>query len=269
MAELFATYANTSPGFAAGVGFLLGLVFGSFSSVLAYRLPRGESIVSPRSSCPHCQRVLGPADLVPVLSYIWLRGRCRHCGASIAWRYPVLELICGVLGLGGALVGGMGGGMAAVTAWAVGHSAYGVLKHRKLLTNQSGMTLVEVLAAGLLLATAAASVLSFLQAGMRAEVTNRQRAHMTGVARKWYSDTANRARAGSLTPTVNSQLEGQYIVVVTTGPNSRNGSTGGSAIPIWDVTVEVCVSPVNPTPPLTCTSASKPVTLRGVVTSGP
>lgn len=271
MNELLAVYANAGPGVAASICFLLGLVFGSFSSVLAHRLPRGESIVGPRSCCPQCRHALGPAELVPVLSYLWLRGRCRYCAAGISWRYPALELVCGGLGLAGALVGGVGVGLGAMLAWTLGHVAYGVLKRRAAHRDQAGMTLVEVLVAGMLLAAASAPIFAFLQAGMRAEVVARQRAFMTGLARKWYSDTANRARAGSLptTSTVDSHSEGRYIVVVTTGPNSRNGSAGGSFIPIWDVTVEICVAPVNPTPPLTCTSAPNPVTLRGVVTSGP
>lgn len=68
-----------------------GALIGSFANVVVYRWPRGESVVRPRSRCPHCQRVLGPLDLVPVLSWLALRGRCRSCGRAIAVRYPLVE----------------------------------------------------------------------------------------------------------------------------------------------------------------------------------
>ncbi|HHY92668.1 MAG TPA: prepilin peptidase [Firmicutes bacterium] len=71
----------------------LGLSVGSFLNVVAYRLPRGQSLLRPRSHCPHCNHGLALRDLVPLLSFLWLRGRCRYCGAPISWRYPVLELV--------------------------------------------------------------------------------------------------------------------------------------------------------------------------------
>ncbi|MDA8312083.1 MAG: prepilin peptidase [Actinomycetota bacterium] len=74
-----------------------GLVVGSFLNVVAYRLPRSMSVVEPPSHCPSCDAQLTVVDLVPVLSWLWLRGRCRHCGAHISWRYPVVELATGVL----------------------------------------------------------------------------------------------------------------------------------------------------------------------------
>lgn len=76
----------------AGVVFL-GLVLGSFATALSYRLPRGLSMVTmTRSRCPACAHPLGTADLVPLFSWIFLRGKCRHCRAAIGWRYPVIEL---------------------------------------------------------------------------------------------------------------------------------------------------------------------------------
>lgn len=82
--------------FGVGIG-LLGLLVGSFLNVVIYRLPRGESIVSPPSRCPRCGTGLTVGDLVPVLSYLWLRGRCRYCGAGISPRYPAVELLTGGL----------------------------------------------------------------------------------------------------------------------------------------------------------------------------
>ena len=76
---------------------VLGAVFGSFLNVVAYRLPRGESLSTPRSRCPGCERPIRPYDNVPVLSWLLLRGRCRSCGTSIAWRYPLVELATALL----------------------------------------------------------------------------------------------------------------------------------------------------------------------------
>jgi leader peptidase (prepilin peptidase) / N-methyltransferase len=59
--------------------------------VVVYRWPRGESVVRPRSRCPRCERVLSPLDLVPVLSWLVLRGRCRSCGSAVSKRYPLVE----------------------------------------------------------------------------------------------------------------------------------------------------------------------------------
>jgi leader peptidase (prepilin peptidase)/N-methyltransferase len=73
-----------------------GLAVGSFLNLCAYRLPRGESIVRPRSRCTSCWTVLRTRELLPVLSYLVLRGRCGHCDAPIDRREPVIELITGV-----------------------------------------------------------------------------------------------------------------------------------------------------------------------------
>jgi leader peptidase (prepilin peptidase)/N-methyltransferase len=70
-----------------------GLLIGSFLNVVAYRLPRGESLVKPRSRCTSCDTEVRPLDNVPVLSWLVLRGRCRHCSAQISPRYPVIELL--------------------------------------------------------------------------------------------------------------------------------------------------------------------------------
>ncbi len=76
---------------------LYGLITGSFLNVLIYRIPRGESIVLPPSHCPSCNHRLGVLDLFPVLSYLWLGGKCRYCKTPISWRYPLVELITAVL----------------------------------------------------------------------------------------------------------------------------------------------------------------------------
>jgi leader peptidase (prepilin peptidase) / N-methyltransferase len=75
----------------------LGLLFGSFLNVVAYRLPRGESLATPASRCPGCDTPIKPYDNVPVFSWLLLRGHCRSCGESIAWRYPLVELATALL----------------------------------------------------------------------------------------------------------------------------------------------------------------------------
>ncbi len=74
---------------------LLGLALGSFCSAWAWRIVRGESIVRGRSRCAACGRVLAPKDLIPLLSWLALRGRCRCCGEPISPRYPAAELVSG------------------------------------------------------------------------------------------------------------------------------------------------------------------------------
>jgi leader peptidase (prepilin peptidase)/N-methyltransferase len=68
-----------------------GMLIGSFLNVVAWRLPRGESLVRPRSRCPRCQTPIRPYDNVPVLSWLLLRGRCRTCKVPISARYPAVE----------------------------------------------------------------------------------------------------------------------------------------------------------------------------------
>jgi leader peptidase (prepilin peptidase)/N-methyltransferase len=82
---------------------ILGLIVGSFLNVVVYRVPRGESVVSPPSTCPNCGTRIAPRDNVPVLSWLVLRGRCRNCQESISARYPVVEAITGLLFAGVAL----------------------------------------------------------------------------------------------------------------------------------------------------------------------
>lgn len=117
---------------------VLGLLVGSFLNVVVARLPvmmehewRDEcallqgnepaarpafNLAVPRSHCPHCGQTLAARDLVPVLSWLWLRGRCRHCQAGIGWRYPVIELA--TAGLFVACAATLGVGMAALAAMA-------------------------------------------------------------------------------------------------------------------------------------------------------
>ncbi len=77
--------------------FVLGLCLGSFSNVVIYRLPKGLSVVSPSSRCPHCSVPIAWFDNIPLLSYFLLKGKCRHCAQTISWRYPLVEFLMGTL----------------------------------------------------------------------------------------------------------------------------------------------------------------------------
>lgn len=77
--------------------FVLGTLVGSFANVCIYRLPQRLSVVFPGSHCPTCQTALRPWENIPVLSYLWQRGRCTTCAAAIGLRYPVIELSNGLL----------------------------------------------------------------------------------------------------------------------------------------------------------------------------
>jgi leader peptidase (prepilin peptidase)/N-methyltransferase len=82
----------------AAIGiFLAGLAFGSFLNVCIYRLPRGLSVVRPRSACPQCKTPISALDNIPLFSWVWLAGRCRHCQTAISFRYPLVELLTGLL----------------------------------------------------------------------------------------------------------------------------------------------------------------------------
>lgn len=79
--------------------FLAGMCIGSFLNVCIHRLPAGQSIVFPGSRCPRCRSAIRFYDNIPMVSFLWLRGRCRHCRASIGWRYPLVEALSGLLAL--------------------------------------------------------------------------------------------------------------------------------------------------------------------------
>jgi len=77
--------------------FFLGICLGSFLNCLIYRLKEGVSFLKGRSYCPHCRHYLGPKDLIPILSFFFLRGKCRYCQKKISCQYPIVELVTGFL----------------------------------------------------------------------------------------------------------------------------------------------------------------------------
>jgi len=79
------------------IAFVFGAVVGSFLNVVLWRVPRGESIVSPPSHCPACGTPLQPSELIPIVSWVALRGRCRTCYTTISVRYPLVELATGLV----------------------------------------------------------------------------------------------------------------------------------------------------------------------------
>jgi leader peptidase (prepilin peptidase)/N-methyltransferase len=83
--------------FVVVVAFVFGLVLGSFLNVVLWRVPRGESLVSPGSHCPACGTPLQARELVPVVSWLAQAGRCRTCGTRISARYPLVELGTGLV----------------------------------------------------------------------------------------------------------------------------------------------------------------------------
>ncbi len=76
---------------------ILGLLIGSFLNVCIYRIPKGESIAFPPSHCSSCSHPLAPVDLIPVFSFIFLKGKCRYCKEKISVRYPLVEILVSVL----------------------------------------------------------------------------------------------------------------------------------------------------------------------------
>jgi len=76
--------------------FITGIIFGSFYNVVGYRIPKGESILYPSSHCTKCNHKLKPYELIPIFSFIFLRGKCIKCGDKISWFYPLFEFLTGI-----------------------------------------------------------------------------------------------------------------------------------------------------------------------------
>jgi len=79
--------------------FIFGACIGSFLNVCIYRIPVSKSIIRPRSMCLNCGATIRFYDNIPIVSYLWLKGKCRHCGATISIRYPLVEIMSGLLAL--------------------------------------------------------------------------------------------------------------------------------------------------------------------------
>jgi leader peptidase (prepilin peptidase)/N-methyltransferase len=129
------TVSELPPWLVLGMALALGLLFGSFLNVVIYRLPRGESLVFPGSRCPGCGQPIRAYDNIPILSWLWLRGRARCCHARISVRYPVVELLGGLCAW--AVVRTLGSELPPDTSW---YAALGIF----LLELGLGLALVGV-----------------------------------------------------------------------------------------------------------------------------
>jgi leader peptidase (prepilin peptidase)/N-methyltransferase len=131
----------------------MGAIFGSFLNVVAYRLPRHESIVLPASHCTRCGTPVKPYDNIPILSYLLLRGHCRSCGEPISVRYPLVEALTGALCAGAVLAHGSASGIALSIALIllVVPAALIDLEHRIIPNKITALGAVLALAIGLAL----------------------------------------------------------------------------------------------------------------------
>jgi leader peptidase (prepilin peptidase) / N-methyltransferase len=121
------------------LAFISGTAAGSFVSVVAHRVPRGESIVSPRSRCPNCAAQIGTLDNVPIVSWLLLRGRCRSCGERISARYPLVEL-----GTGLAFVAAVVVHLEADDGLATGPDAFGLAAGLVFIVVLAAITLADL-----------------------------------------------------------------------------------------------------------------------------
>jgi leader peptidase (prepilin peptidase)/N-methyltransferase len=134
---------------------VFGLAVGSFLNVVIYRVPRHESVVSPPSACPHCGTAIGARDNVPVISWVLLRGKCRHCGAPISIQYPLVELATAALFAGLAGRFGYNWALPAYLALFAGLFALSWIDVERLLLPKAIIYPLLVMVAGLLLIPAA------------------------------------------------------------------------------------------------------------------
>ena len=144
-------------GLLIGLCALFGLAVGSFLNVVIYRVPRHESVVSPPSACPSCQTQIAARDNIPVISWVLLRGRCRHCQAPISWQYPAVELATAALFAGTAARFGYVWELPAYLALFAGLLALSWIDVEKLLLPKAIVWPLLVLVAALLLMASAAT----------------------------------------------------------------------------------------------------------------
>lgn len=142
-------------GLLIGLCAVLGLAIGSFLNVVIYRVPRNESIVSPRSSCPSCGALIREKDNIPVFSWLLLSGRCRDCKAPISVRYPLVELACAALFAGTAARFGYRWDLPAFLALFAGLLALSCIDVERLILPKKIVYPLTALVAALLLVAAA------------------------------------------------------------------------------------------------------------------
>jgi leader peptidase (prepilin peptidase)/N-methyltransferase len=136
---------------------VFGLAMGSFLNVVIYRVPRHESVVSPPSACPTCGTAIAALDNVPVISWLLLRGRCRHCHSPISPQYPLVELATAALFAGLAARFGYDWALPAYLALFAGLLALSWIDVERMLLPKAIVYPLLVLVAGLLLMASAAT----------------------------------------------------------------------------------------------------------------
>lgn len=141
--------------------FPLGAVIGSFSSVILLRRSQSLSLWTPRSRCPACGHTLGPAELIPLASFLWQRGRCTSCRTQIPWRYPLLELGSGLLAAGAGAAWGWAAGFAVMALWVGAAEFLARRSKRRVFRDEAGVTLVEVLVSVMLMSVVVIGMLDF------------------------------------------------------------------------------------------------------------
>jgi leader peptidase (prepilin peptidase)/N-methyltransferase len=129
---------------------VMGAIAGSFLNVVAYRLPRRESVVWPRSHCPHCGSAVRSRDNVPIFSYLLLRGRCRSCSVPISRRYPLVEALTAALCVGAVLAHASGARLVLgiLTVFVLVPAALIDLEHRIIPNRLTAAGALLALAAG-------------------------------------------------------------------------------------------------------------------------
>jgi leader peptidase (prepilin peptidase) / N-methyltransferase len=144
---------DQSPMDAVAFAGVMGAIAGSFLNVVAYRLPRRQSLVAPASQCPACGTPVKPYDNIPILSFLLLRGRCRRCAAKISPRYPIVEALTGALCAGAVLAHDSAAGIALSIALilVVAPAALIDLEHRIIPNRLTALGAVLALALGLAL----------------------------------------------------------------------------------------------------------------------
>jgi leader peptidase (prepilin peptidase)/N-methyltransferase len=144
---------------------LAGLLFGSFLTVVTYRVPRGESVVAPRSSCRNCGAPLLPRDNIPLVSYVLLRGKCRRCHTHISAEYPVIEALTAALFVAAALVfDRLAGALIVAPFLGVLVSAAFIDARHRIIPNRIIYVAIPLFAALILAADLAGSGLDFVGA---------------------------------------------------------------------------------------------------------
>ncbi len=136
---------------------LLGLAVGSFLNVVIYRVPQGMSLVSPRSACPSCGTPILDRDNIPVVSWLLLRGRCRHCHEPISARYPLVELACAALFAGTAARFGYDWVLPALLVLLAGLLALSIIDVESLILPKAIVWPLSLMVAALLVLASAAT----------------------------------------------------------------------------------------------------------------